>query len=94
MNKCMFGLKLADKVSNDNIRKKTSINDARKITRSLKYQWAGHICRIYNNRWTKRLTEWLSKDLILKKGRPIKRWKDIFKQRCGSYWTGLAREVF
>ncbi|KAG6464168.1 hypothetical protein O3G_MSEX014327 [Manduca sexta] len=59
MERSMLQLQLSDKVSNTIIRNKTKIADVRKRIRTLKWNWAGHICRLENNRWAKRITEWI-----------------------------------
>lgn len=92
MERSMLGLKLSDKITNVQLRRITKVMDAQKRIRLLKWHWAGHICRMNNNRWTKRLTEWIPRDRKRGKGRPSKRWRDIFSQRGGSSWMRTARD--
>lgn len=80
MERSMLGIRLADRISNEEIRKKTNMTDVVQRIRSLKWNWAGHICRMDGDRWTKRSIEWLPRDGQRKKGRPRLRWEDVFKQ--------------
>ncbi|PZC83217.1 hypothetical protein B5X24_HaOG208308 [Helicoverpa armigera] len=91
MERSMLGIKLSDKIRNSDIRKKTKIIDVVKRIRLLKWHWAGHVCRM-SNRWTKRLTEWVPRDSKRRKGRPGKRWRDVFSYKCGNHWMQMARE--
>ena len=52
----MLGLKLQDKISYSEIRKRTKIDIIEYILRQ-KWRWAGHIKRMKDNRWTKRCKE-------------------------------------
>ena len=57
MERKMLGLKLQDKVSYSEIRKRTKIDITEYILRQ-RWRWAGHIQRMKDNRWTKRCKEW------------------------------------
>ncbi|CAH2269458.1 jg6500 [Pararge aegeria aegeria] len=79
MERSMLGLRVKDRVSN----KKTKLVDVTKRIRILKWNWAGHVCRLQPERWTKKVTEWVPRNETRKRGRPRKRSRDIFHQRCG-----------
>lgn len=87
MERSMLNIKLSDRKLNKQIRKETKITDVVKRIRSLKWSWAGHLCRMAENRWTKRIVEWIPLDAPRKKGRPKMRWEDVFRRRCGTNWT-------
>lgn len=91
MERSMLGLKISDKVNNKTIRKRTKIKDVKKQIRLTKWSWAGHVCRLENSRWAKRVTEWIPLEGKRKHGRPRKRWRDIFTLLCGPDWTSKAR---
>lgn len=91
IERSMLGLKLSDQIRNKTIRKKTKVIDLKKRIRQLKWNWAGHICRLENSKWTKRVTEWIPLDGKRKQGRPKKRWRDLFVQQCGPEWMRKAR---
>jgi len=45
-----------------------------------KWRWAGHVARMNDNRWTKRLTDWHEKR---SRKRPDSRWKDEIERFAG-----------
>lgn len=92
MERSMIGIKLNDRISNINIRQKTKLYDIVKRVRILKWNWAGHVCRMDNTRWAKRLTEWIPRDRKRKQGRPRKRWRDVFKENIGPDWMRQSRD--
>lgn len=92
MERSILGIRIADRVSNSTIRKQTKFIDAKRRVRLLKWNWAGHVCRLENNRWTKIVTEWTPLEGKRKQGRQRKRWRDIFNKTCGSDWMQKARD--
>jgi hypothetical protein len=88
-----LGLKLADRENNYKIRKTTKVfvSDVRTKMRKLKWQWAGHICRM-ENRWRKHLVEWYPYEGKRKRGHPRKQWKDVFTEITGVDWMRKARD--
>lgn len=91
MERSMLGIRIKDKIRNKKIRKITKLADVVKRIRQLKWKWAGHVCRMENSRWTKKVIEWIPRDGRRSRGRPRKRWQDIFAQRCGQDWMRKAR---
>ncbi|KAL0821652.1 hypothetical protein ABMA28_005093 [Loxostege sticticalis] len=91
MERSMLGIRIKDKIRNKKIRKITKLADVVKRIRQLKWKWAGHVCRMENSRWTKKVIEWIPRDGRRSRGRPKKRWQDIFAQRCGQDWMRKAR---
>ncbi|KAJ8723655.1 hypothetical protein PYW07_007635 [Mythimna separata] len=94
MERNMSGIKLIDKINNIKIRAITKIQNIRERIRLLKWNWAGHVCRMENDRWTKKVTEWLPREETRSKGRPKTRHThtDIFTQKVGPDWTRKARD--
>lgn len=98
MERSMLGIKLKDKIRNKKIRKKTKLRDVVEVIRSLKWNWAGHMCRMNSKfpdltvRWAKRATEWIPRDMTRARGRPEKRWQDVFVKRAGPNWMTKARD--
>lgn len=92
MERSMLGIKLQDKINNKTIRKKTKIYDINNKIRQLKWQWAGHVCRLDNKRWTKKITEWIPRDCTRSKGRQRVRWADTFTKICEGSWMTKARD--
>ena len=76
----MLGYKLRDRKRASWIRKQTKLEDLVRTTKSLKWNWAGHVQRLNDNRWTKRLTEWIPRDKKRSRGRQKARWRDELDQ--------------
>ncbi|CAH2237403.1 jg11259 [Pararge aegeria aegeria] len=65
----MLGLRVKDRVNNKKIRKKTKLVDVTKRIRIFKWNWAGHVCRLQPERWTKKVTEWVPRNETRKRGK-------------------------
>ena len=85
MERAMVGVSLADKIRNEVIRKRTKITDKARRINKLKWQWAGHICRRTDGRWSRRVIEWRPR---LGKSR----WSDNIRQIAGGHWMGKAED--
>ena len=57
MERIMIGITKRDKWTNRKVRQTTKTVDAVQFFMKLKWNWAGHIARRQDGRWTKRLTE-------------------------------------
>ena len=57
MERAMIGITRRDHKTNEWVREQTGLQDIMTVTRKLKWQWAGHIARLTDNRWTKTITE-------------------------------------
>ena len=69
-----------DKQTNMWIRQKTGLQDIIVRIKQLKWQWAGHIARTTDNRWTRNITEWIPLEGKRKRARPKTRWEDEIVQ--------------
>jgi hypothetical protein len=60
----------------------------------LKWQWAGHITRRTDNRWSKRVLEWRPCARPGKRsvGRPQARWSDDLRRTTGSSWMRVDED--
>lgn len=92
MERSMMGITLRDRVPNDQIRRITKVMDAvEQITHS-KWNWAGHVARMSNQRWTKKIVEWRPRqDAYRSRGRPPTRWTDDVK-RVTTNWIQTAQD--
>lgn len=71
MERAMLGISLRDRVPNEIIRQRTGVNDAIERITMLKWNWAGHVARMSDGRWTKKIIEWRSREGALRnRGRP------------------------
>lgn len=82
----MLGIKLKDRIENEVIRHQTKIQDIITTIDKLKWQWAGHVMRIKDQRWTKLTTEWIPRDGRRGVGRPLMRWSDELRAFHPLWW--------
>ena len=54
----MLGITIEDKIRNTEIRRRICVLDAVKRIATAKWNWAGHIARREDDRWTKKILEW------------------------------------
>ena len=86
MERKMLKAKLKDKIPCREIRAKTNIKDIVKFAAKQKWKWAGHVARLNDNRWTKRITDWQPRYGKRSRGRQVKRWRDDIVQMKGITW--------
>ncbi|KAA5634901.1 hypothetical protein F3G63_34400 [Pseudomonas aeruginosa] len=92
MERAMYGISLRDKIRNEEIRRRTKVDDiALKVSR-LKWQWAGHICRASDARWGRKVLEWRPRMGTRSVGRPPTRWTDDLVRTAGSRWMRKAED--
>ena len=76
MERRMLNLTLLDKVKHTDIRQKTKVKDIIVKIKEMKWRWAGHLYRIQDSRWNKKLTEWQPRTGKRRRGRQKRRWRD------------------
>uniref|UniRef100_A0A914DB83 Reverse transcriptase domain-containing protein n=1 Tax=Acrobeloides nanus TaxID=290746 RepID=A0A914DB83_9BILA len=91
MERKVLGVRLIDKVKSDEIRKQTMFKDAAQDARERKLEWAEHIVRRQDNRWTTRTTFWWPYDLKRPLGRLPYRWRREMEQAIGPNWHNIAK---
>lgn len=92
MERSMLGLTLRDRIPNAIIRAKTGTTDAVERIAHMKWNWAGHVARMDDTRWTKRMVEWRPRsDAFRNRGRPPTRWTDDIK-RVTTNWIYTAQD--
>lgn len=91
MERAMIGITRRDKKTNVWIRQQTGLQDIVARVKELKWQWAGHIARLTDNRWTKLVTEWIPPNGKRKRARPKTRWEDEIRKSAGVTWMRMAR---
>ena len=92
MERIMLGITLRDRKTNKWIRSQTKVNDISQTIMKRKWQWAGHIMRRTDDRWTKRITEWYPRLGTRKRGRPPQRWDKEMAAHCGQLWRRQAAD--
>ena len=92
MERAMLGVSLRDKIPDTVIKQRTRITDAIYLLKKLKWNWAGHIARRTDDRWTKLILEWRPRqDALRNRGRPPTRWSDDLKRFRGN-WIQVAQD--
>ena len=72
MERIMLGITLRDRKHNAWIRQQTGVTDIIDTIKSSKHQWAGHVARLQDNRWTIRATDWLPGEWIRSRSKETK----------------------
>jgi hypothetical protein len=91
MERQMLGISLRDKIRNEEIRRRTKVTDKADRIAKLKWQWAGHVARQKNDRWTPRVISWRPWENKRPVGRPQKRWVDDVIPIAGKNWSSKAQ---
>jgi hypothetical protein len=97
MERAMLGISLRDKKRNEWIRRKTGMTDVIHKVKSLKWEWAGHVARMEDERWTKRALDCRPYEKKRPAGRPPERWDDDIKRlmikelKLDKNWQNWAR---
>lgn len=92
MERQMLGITKWDRKKLSWIRSKSRVNDVVAEAVKRKWNWAGHLARLPNYRWAKRITEWYPRDGKRERRRPNRRWADDIKKIAGHNWLRLARD--
>jgi hypothetical protein len=92
MERGMLGISKLDRKTNLWIREQTGLQDIVVQIKQLKWQWAGHVARTNDNRWTKKVTEWIPLQGKRKQARPKTRWEDEIIKKVGVTWPRLAKD--
>ncbi|KAJ8883132.1 hypothetical protein PR048_014972 [Dryococelus australis] len=89
----MLGFTRRDRKRADYIRSVTKVRDILERAKTLKWQWAGHIARRSDNRWTTAVIYWIPRDLKKSRGRPPDRWGREIRV-VGVNWKNIAHDLF
>ena len=79
----MLGITSRDRKRSTWIREKTRVKDIIQTIKQQKLRWAGHEARMSDDRWTKRITDWLLYNDKRSKKRPDSRWRDEIEKIAG-----------
>ncbi|KAG7311613.1 hypothetical protein JYU34_002661 [Plutella xylostella] len=90
MERAMLGVSLRDRIRNEEIRRRTKVTDIAKRISTLKWQWAGHVARRADDRWSRKVLEWRPRVGKRRVGRPPTRWSDDLRKVAGSRWMQMA----
>jgi hypothetical protein len=51
MERKVLGISLKDRIRNEELRRRSGIENAAKAARRLKWRWGGHVARMDQERW-------------------------------------------
>lgn len=92
MERAILGVSLRDRIPNEIIRQRTGVIDVIEKITTLKWNWAGHVARRTDGRWSKKLLEWRPRhEAYRSRGRPPTRWTDDIRKICGN-WIQMAQD--
>ncbi|CAH2270012.1 jg1963 [Pararge aegeria aegeria] len=91
MERAMLGISWRDKIHNEVIRQRTKVTDKAFRVSILKWQWAGHVCRRTDGRWSRKVLEWRPRVGKRSLGRPPTRWSDDLRKVAGIDWVRKAQ---
>ncbi|XP_045454944.1 uncharacterized protein LOC123664445 [Melitaea cinxia] len=92
MERSMLKIRKMQKIRHTIIREKSEVIDALNFAMKLKWKWAGHVSRLTDERWTKRVTEWTGPQGYRRVGRPLTRWADDLTHTAGRDWLNIAKD--
>ncbi|XP_045455664.1 uncharacterized protein LOC123665395 [Melitaea cinxia] len=92
MERSILNIRKVQKVRSKVIRQKTKITDALTQALKLKWQWAGHVSRYTDSRWTIITTRWKGPIGKRRVGRPKRQWADDITQLLGKDWPTISRD--
>ncbi|XP_045459984.1 uncharacterized protein LOC123689085 [Harmonia axyridis] len=90
MERSMLGISLRDRIRNEEIRRRTGVDDVLERVTRAKWRWAGHVARSNDGRWTRKILEWRPRADKRSRGRPPTRWTDDLK-RIHTNWMEAAQ---
>ena len=76
----ILGVTWRDKIKNEDIRKRTSMEKLEDMLKTSRLRWLGHIHRSDNERFSKQALEWTPTGWKRKRGRPRKTWRNTVIQ--------------
>ncbi|KAJ8714787.1 hypothetical protein PYW08_004768 [Mythimna loreyi] len=91
MERSILSVKLTDHVRNTTLRSKTQIVDVAQKAAQLKWDWAGHVCRMSSELWARKTQDWCPDTATRGRGRPRRRWRDDLDVFLGN-WNDMASD--
>jgi len=74
-------------------KRKDHVTDVIEQVRRRKWTWAGHVSRIPDNRWTRRIATWKPYEGKKPRERPARWWRDELRDYLkGITWHRIARD--
>ena len=92
MERRMTNIRLIQRITNEEVRRRSKVTDVLDNIYIAKRRWAGHVIRRNDERWTTRITNWRPRSHTRPRGRPPIRWSDPMTKLYGESWKRMARE--
>ena len=92
MERSTLNITKRDCIRNEEVRRRTGVEDILERTHSMKGRWEGLLARMDKTRWTKIATEWTPRQGKRRKVRPGKRWGDSKEETRGPTWMQIAQD--
>ena len=95
MERRILDIRPKDKIRNEELRRRSGLEDAAIRAKKLKWSWSGHVARMSQNRWAYATTMWDPRKGKRRRGRPRQRWHQEFSEvseMMGEHWTRVARD--
>ncbi|MFH4982022.1 hypothetical protein AB6A40_008731 [Gnathostoma spinigerum] len=92
MERRMLKITKLDHVRNEDIRQRTRVVDVVLESIKSKLRWAGHVARMKDDRWTKKVSDWYPRNHKRPVERPPRRWNDLMRARLGPMWRRMAQD--
>lgn len=92
MERSILNIRKTHKIRSEAIRQTTKLTDALTQALKLKWQWAGHVSRLTDNRWTIKTTTWRGPTGKRRAGRPKRRWADDLSDIAGKNWQTISKD--
>ena len=92
IERATLGITIRDRHRSTWIWAKTGGKDIVQVVKKQKWRWAGHVARMNDNRWTKRITDWCPYNDKGSKKRPDTRWRDEIEKNAGKTCQRIAQD--
>lgn len=92
MERFILELRKRDQVSHTKIRERIKQIDFLLRSTKIKCKWAGHLAKLEDARWTRRVVVWKGQKGKVKRGRPSRKWVGDIINIVGDEWQTKARD--
>ncbi|KHN75854.1 Putative uncharacterized transposon-derived protein F52C9.6, partial [Toxocara canis] len=92
MERRMVDVSRQQHIRNEGLRSRSGVKYVVEKKYKRKQGCAGHLARMKNNRWTKRIAEWNPRDARRPSGRPPTRREGPLRRLYGAAWMRLAQD--
>ncbi|XP_048521724.1 uncharacterized protein LOC125504177 [Dendroctonus ponderosae] len=87
----MLGLIVRDRIPNRTIRYNTGVRDAVETILRMKWNWAGHVARVADSRWIRKISQWRSRvyhtEIDAQQPDKVTIYGDSLETGCARHWT-------